>query len=85
MFKKTKKLAGKEGRHDPPIYQVRKLKLREGKPIAENLCVRQRNGGVWGGVPSSMQCEWVKWDEGPHERRFAGVESHPGMLSGGDE
>ena len=19
---------------------------------------------VWGGVPSSVQCEWVKWDEG---------------------
>ena len=47
MFKK-KKLAGKEGRNDPPIYQVRKLKLREGKPIAESLYVRQRNGGVGG-------------------------------------
>lgn len=35
-----KKLAGKEDRNDPPIYQVRKLKLREGKPIAESLYVR---------------------------------------------
>lgn len=84
MFKK-KKLAGKEGRNDLPIYQVRKLKLREGKPIAESLYVRQRNGGVGGGVPSSVQCEWVKWDDGAHERRFAGLEAHPGMLSGGGE
>ena len=37
---KKKKLAGKEDRNDPPIYQVRKLKLREGKPIAESLYVR---------------------------------------------
>lgn len=92
LHKDLKKPAGKEGRNDQPIYQLRKLKLRVTgeSPAQSHTAGRQEKGGQFTrrhfgakcSVPPSAQCVGVVCGTRVLRTRWgsAGGEAHPGTA-----
>lgn len=92
LHKNLKKPAGKEGRNDQPIYQLRKLKLRVTgeSPAQSHTAGRQEKGGrlpsdilVLNAVFLLLHSVWggCVWDEGAEDKVGGGRgEAHPGTA-----